>query len=186
LEVYEQLDDPVGQAECLKTLAWTLHGDHQLGAAEEAVSRAIDLLPEKGNQLLVCQCHRVLGSIYRSKGKTEKSIHHYETALGIASSFDWHDQLFWIRRSLAGLFFDQDRFDDANAHLRHARSLAINNPYNLARAMQLQARIWDEQCKFEQAKSEALRAAEVFEKHGAVRDLRRCRQFLERIDSKRT
>jgi len=184
LEVYERLDDTVGQAECLKTLAWALEGDRQLGAAGEAVSRAIDLLPEKGNQLLVCRCHRLLGDVYRSKSKTE-AIHHFKTALGIATSFGWHDQLFWIHRSLAGLFFDQGGLDDADAHLKHAKSLAINNPYNLARVVESQARFWYQQHKFHEAESEVLRAVEVYEKHGAVRDLERCRRFLERINSKR-
>jgi tetratricopeptide (TPR) repeat protein len=47
----------------------------------------------------VCQCHRLLGDIHYSKGETEKAIDHFETALGIASSFNWHDQLFWIHIS---------------------------------------------------------------------------------------
>jgi len=185
LEVCEQLDDTVGQAECLKSLAWALQADRQLGAAEEAVSRAIDLLPEKGNQLLVCRCHRLLGDVYRSKSNIEKAIHHFKTALEIATSFSWYNQLFWIHRSLAGLSFDQDRFDDASAHIKHAKSLATNRPYNLARVVELQARFWYQQHKFHEAESEALRALEVYEKHGAVRDLERCRRLLERINSKR-
>jgi len=185
LEVYKQLDDTVGQAECLKTLAWTLHGDHQFDAAEEAVSRAIDLLPEKGNQLLICRCHRILGYIYRDKDKTEKAIHHFETALEIASSFGWHGQLFWIRYSLAGLFFDRGGFDDANAHLGHAKSHVINNQYNLARVTELQARFWYGQRRFDEAKSEVLRAIGVYEKLGAVGDVGDCKQLLRSINSER-
>ena len=185
LGVYKRLNNTVGQAECLDSLAWLLHGDNQLNAAAKAASRAINLLPEKGNQFLVCRCHRGLGDIYSSGGRTEKATHHYEIALGIATSFGWHDQLFWIRYSLARLFFDEDRFDDANAHLRHAKSLADNRPYHLARAMKLQARVWCQQCRFERAKSEALRAVEIFEKHGAERDVEDCRKLLRRINSGR-
>jgi len=182
LEVYEQLDDAVGQAECLKTLAWTLCEGNLLDAAEEAASRAIGLLPEGENQLLVCRCHRVLGEIYHSKGKTDMAIPQFKSALGIASSFCWHDQLFWIRYSLSELFFDQDKLDDANFHIGHAKSLAVNHPYNLARATEVQARVWCLQRRFEQAKSEASHAIEVYEKHGAVLDLQRCRWLLKGIN----
>ena len=59
----------VTQAYCLIDLALLLCSDEQLDAAEEAAaSRAIDLLPEKGEQPPVSQSHRVLGSIYRSRG----------------------------------------------------------------------------------------------------------------------
>ena len=70
LEIYEQLGDPISQARCLIDLAHLLDEDNQLDAAEEAASRAIDLLPE-GKKFLVCKGHRALGVIYRSKGETE-------------------------------------------------------------------------------------------------------------------
>jgi len=181
--ILTMIRDTVGQAMCLDSLAWLLRGDNQLDAAEEAASRAIDLLSEGDNQFLVCRCRRGLGYIYHSGGKTEKAIHHYEVALGIASSFNWHDEVFWIHHSLASLFFDRNRFDDAISHIEHSKSLAVNNPYNLARAMELQARVWCQQRRFEQAKSEALRAMEVFEKHGAALDLERCNKLLGRINS---
>jgi len=185
LEVYEQLGDTVGQAECLRDLAWLFCGDKQLDAAEEAASRAIDLLQGKHNQFLLCMSHRSLGDVYHSMGKTEKAVHHYKTAIGIASSFDWHDQLFWNHWSLADLFFRQDGFGDANPHIGRAKSHAVDNPYHLGLAMELQADIWYNQCRIEQARSEALRAVEVFEKHGAALDLERCNELLGRINSGR-
>jgi tetratricopeptide (TPR) repeat protein len=71
-EIFKQLGDTVNQAGCLITLAYVLHDEKQLDAAEEAASRAIDLLPEKGEQFLVCNAHRVLGNIYRDKGDKRK------------------------------------------------------------------------------------------------------------------
>jgi len=183
LEIYEQLNDMVGQAESLKTLGWLLHGDKQLDTAEEAVSHAIDLLPEKGNQFLACQCHRILGDICHDKDETEKAIHHFETALGIASSFGWNSQLFWTHYSLAWLFLDQDRPNDTNAHLENAKSRAINNPYNLALVMERQAQFLYQQRRFEQAKSNALHAADAYEKLGAARDVESCRRLLRSINS---
>ena len=45
--VYERLGDMANQAQCLIYLAWSLRSENQLDAAEEAASRAIDLLPER-------------------------------------------------------------------------------------------------------------------------------------------
>ena len=47
LGVYERLGDTVDQAQCLIYLAWSLRSENQLDAAEEAASRAIDLLPDR-------------------------------------------------------------------------------------------------------------------------------------------
>jgi hypothetical protein len=52
---------------------------------------------------------------------TKQAIDHYETALGIASSSNWHGEQFWILCSLAELFRDQGRFDDAHAHVERAK-----------------------------------------------------------------
>ena len=52
----------------------------------------IGLLSVKDDQFMDCQSHHLLGNIYSSKDETAKAIDHYETALGIASSFNWHTQ----------------------------------------------------------------------------------------------
>ena len=61
LEIYERLGDLGRQVDCLTRLAYLLDNDEQLDAAEDAASRAIDLLPEEGEQFRVCKAHRVLG-----------------------------------------------------------------------------------------------------------------------------
>ena len=155
--------------------------DEQLDAAEEAASRAIHLLP-KGEQSWICDAHRVLGYIYQSKGETEKAIHHFELALGFASSLNWADRLFWVYYELAELFSDQARFDDAHAHIERAKSHAVDGAYNLGLAMELKARFWYRQHMFEEAKLEALRAVGSYEKVGATKELTRCRELLEEID----
>jgi len=182
LETYEKHGDTVGQAQCLNSLAWLLFGDNQLNAAEEAASQAITLSLDQGKQYQVCQCHRILGRIYHSKGVRGKTMNHLEAALKIASSFNWHSQQFWILYFLAQLFSDEGRFDDAHAHIERAKSHAINDTYNLARAMGLQARFWYKQCMFEEAKCGVLDAADVFEKLGAMKDVKDCRQLLQDIE----
>jgi len=182
LEAYEQLGDTVGQADCLSSLGLMLCKSGRVDAGEEAVSRAIKLLPEKGNEYLLSLCHCYFGMIYESRGGIEKAIHHFETAIGIASSFGWHDQLIRIHRYLAMLFSTQGRFNDANAHVEHAKSHAVNSPYALASSMHLQAILWFRQRRFEQAKSEVLRAVEVFERLGDTQNLESCRELLGAID----
>ena len=181
LEIYKQRSDVVGQVLSWRQLAWLLYEDEQLDAAEEAALRAIDLSSED-ERSSVCSCSRLLGYICRSKGETEKAIQHFETSIGIASSFNWHDQLFPNNYSLAELFFGEKKFDDAHIHIERAKSHAINDPYRLGRAMELQARFWYEERKFEEATSEALRAADVYEGIGAMKRVEYCRTLLRKIE----
>ena len=183
-EIFERLGDTAEQAECLTYLAWSLCLDNQLDAAEEAASRAINLLPEKDQQFRVCEGHRVLGNICRFKGDTEKAIHHFGVALGIASTFDWPDSLFWLNYELADLFRDEDKFDDAHAHIERAKSHTANTSvYNLGCATELQARVLYGQHRLEEARSEALHAADVHESLGAAEDMERCRELHREIEN---
>lgn len=182
LEICVRICDVLEQAATLHRLSWLFYDNLQLKAAEDAASRAIDLLPEEGEQFLVCQCRCVLGNICRSEGEMEKAIEHFEAALGIASPFHWHDQLFWNHYSLAELFFDKDRLDDAHTQIERAKMHAINNPYLLGRAMDLQARFWYQERKVEAARDEASQAIDLFEKLGATKYLRRSKVLLQRIE----
>ena len=184
LKIYKQLGDTVGEAETLNYLARILHVDEQLDAAEEAASHAISLLPETGEQYLACTCHRVLGDIYGSKGNTEKAVHHFEVALGIASSFDWRDQLFWIHFRSAMLSLKQGRFKDADAHIGHAKSHALDDAFRLGLAMGLRAFLCHLQGRLEEARFEALRAVGLLEKLEAAQLLEMCRGILGGIEQK--
>ena len=181
LEIFEQFNHRGGQARSWKELAKLFFKTKQLDAAEEAASKAIDLLDE-GDQYGVCGCYRTLGNICHSRGETEKAINHFETALRIASSFSWSDHLFLIHRSLARLFFDENGFDDAHTHIERAKSHASNNPYDMGVAMGIQAGFWYKQGMLEEAKSEALRATNVFEKIGATEGVEHCEALLRDIE----
>ena len=182
LKIYERSGDAVGQMQGLDELAWLLFGDNQLDAAEEAASRAIVLASEEGKEVFHCSLHRTLGEICVSKGDKKKAIHHFETALGIASPFEWHDVVFWIHFGLADLFLKEDEFDDANTHTERAKSNAVDDQYKLARVTHLQARVLYQQHRLEEAKLEASHALEMHEKLGAARDAETCRNLLRLID----
>ena len=182
LEIYERLNRVTGQAQSWQQLAWSLFGDKQLDAAEETAYKAIGLHSDEGDQFEVCKCYRVLGEICRVRGETEAAINQFEAALGIASSFNWDNPQFANHYSLAELFFDENRFDDAHAQIGRAKSHATNDPYMLGRTMELQARFWYKQRILEEAKSEALRATDAFERIGAVKRAERCRALLRRIE----
>jgi tetratricopeptide (TPR) repeat protein len=181
-EILERLGDTVGQARCLKDIAGSLSLDRRFDAAEEAASHAIDLLAGKSEEFLVCKLHRLLGNIYRSKGETENAIDHLEVARGIASSFNWDHQLFFVHYDLATLFYDKGELDDAQAHVERAKSYAVNHTYYLGLAMQLQAGLWHKQHKLEEARAEALCAVDVFERLGAAVDLKGCRRLVQQIE----
>ena len=99
----ERPSDTVRQAQSLCRLAELLYDGRRPEEAEEAASRTIELLFNTDSQFLVCQCLRVLGPIYRSKGETEKAIDKSDVALRIGSPFNWHDYLSWAHNALAGL-----------------------------------------------------------------------------------
>jgi tetratricopeptide (TPR) repeat protein len=187
LEIVERIGDTIKQAECLDTLAWLLFDDQQPDAAEKAASRAIDLVPEKGQEFLVCDLHRVLGSISGSKGEKEKALHHLETSLRIASSFSWHQMLFWIHYGMAQLFGDRSELDGEiheSSHIERAKSHAVDGAmqYELGRAMHMQAEVWYRQLRLEDAKSEALDAIQIYEKFGVREELKLCRNLLQEVE----
>jgi len=181
-EIFERLGDTANQAGCLIKLAHLVRSDDQLDTAEEAALRAIKLLPEKGQEFGVCESHRALGNIYQSKGDIEKAVCHFEVAIGIASPFNWHETLFCLHYELAGLLRGEGRLDDANAHIEHTKSHTAGNTYYLGHTLALQAFVWYNQHRLEEAKSEALRAADVYEKIGAAKDLEGCRGLLRDIE----
>jgi len=180
--ICKQIDHTVGQAHSLRCLAWSLQADNQLDAAEEAASQAIDLFKSLNEQFEVCQVYRILARICHCKNEIEEAIKHFETALQIASEFNWPSQLFWNNYCLAEMFFDKERFDEAHLHAKRAKSHAADDAFLLGRGMALLARFCYKRQRFEEAKSEALSAIEVFEKLGAALDLEKCRKILRDAD----
>ena len=184
-EIYKRFGYIASQAGCLATQASLLRSDKQLYAAQQAIFYAFDLLPKKGEQIRAYKCHRIRGEIYYDMGETSKAIHHFEIATRIASSLNRLEQVFWVNYRLVEVLFGEGRFVEAQARLEHVKSHAVNNPYLLAQVMDQQAQLWDRQDRFEDAKSEALRALDAFEKLGAVDDAQRTRRFLHKIESRR-
>jgi tetratricopeptide (TPR) repeat protein len=185
LEIYKRVGDTNGQSHCLYTLALSFfcRSDNELGAAEDAVSRTIDLVRGKGQEFLLCQSHHLLSFIYHYKGEKEKTLLHLETALEIASPFDWHNELFLIHYTLAALFCDRNDFDNANVHFEQAKSHVDNDTYRLGHVMWFRAKSL---ClggrRLKEAKSEVSRALEIYERLGAVGDAGICRELLLEIE----
>ena len=185
LEIVGRLGEMGSQGQCLENLARSYHGDGQLDAAEEAAFRMADIFSKEGDQYRVCGAHRLLGLVYNSKGERGKAIHHFEVALGLASSSDWHNELYRIHSGFAELLLDEGKFEQTQAHVEHAKTYAFGHSYHLADATRLQAKLWYKQGRFEEAKYEALRAANVYEKLEVVRPLARCRELLRKIENGR-
>ena len=184
VEIYKQLGDAAEQANSLNNLALVLYESGQLDAAENAAFYAISLAPEKGQEFTPCQSHCYLGLIYQSKREKEKAIYHLRTAIGIASRFNWSHQLLLNHLTLAKLFLTEGEFGNANVHIGLAKSHAVDDMYGLGFATDVQARIWYQERRLEDAKSEALRALEIFENLGAVSGVEHVRGFLQRLDGR--
>jgi hypothetical protein len=102
------LSDTTEQVDCWDYLARLLRSDNQLDSVEEAASRAINLLPEKGEEFSLCQSHRGLSAICRSK-RERKAVYYLEIALEITSAFRWHNQVLQINHALAILSINNAR-----------------------------------------------------------------------------
>ena len=185
-KIFKRLGYVTPQAYSLINLTWLLCKARQLNAMEEVGSRAIGLLPEEGGEIWACRGHQVLGEIYQSKGKMKKAIHHFKIALGFASSLNVVRQLIWVNSTLAVTFSERGESEDAQAHLDHAKSHAVDDTYLLVLTIDQQARLWYKQHKFEDAKSKALRAIEAFERLGAANDAEATRQFLYQIKARQS
>ena len=182
LETLERLGDAGGQGKCWNCLGRLLLDDSQLDAAEEATSHALSLFRDQCRDYWVCVCHHLLGEVYQSKDKRGRAIQHLEEAIGIASPFNWHDQLFWAHLTLAKLFCNENKLDDAQSHIERAKSHAIDDTYLLGRAMNWQAEIWYGQAQLEEAKAEILCALKTFEELGATAELPGSRSILQKIE----
>ena len=171
-EIYERPGDAAGQVRCFIQLAWLLWEQERLDAAEEAASRAINFWSAN---------LRLFSVTYIGPRARPGRPFTISRQLKIASSLDWHHELFEIHSFLAQQSLDGSRFDSANVHAERARLYVVDDVYNLGQAMFLQAVVWYRQDRLEEARSEALRAAEIFGKLGSPLDMEICRKLLECI-----
>ena len=182
-EIYERLNDTVGHVDSLQYLALLFAEDEQVDAAEEAASRAINLASDKLRQTQVCEHHRVLGHICRSRGEMEAAINHFKKALEIASSLNSQDMQSVVLHCLVQLLLKEGKFDDAQVHLEHLKSQMADKSFDLDLVMLTQACAWYQQGKLEEAKSEFSRIIGVYEKIGVSADLLgSCRELLRVIE----
>lgn len=65
--------------------------------------------------------------LYRSESERERDIRHHEVVLGIASSFNWGNDLFFPYYSLVELFFGEDEFNVTYAHVEKAKTHVLGN-----------------------------------------------------------
>ena len=182
LHIFEQLGETDKQIQCLIFLAAFLCKDNQLDAAEEVASRAMDLLEDHDKDMLY-RYHKVLGEIQQSKGNREKAIHHIEASLRIASALNLQDELSWTHLSLADLYLEDGKFNEAQVHIEHSKSHAGNDMSLLGCGVYVGARVLSAQNRPE-AKSEALRAIAIFEKLGNTDGVKEIRQLVKEIEEK--
>ena len=99
----------------------------------------------------------------------------------MASPSNWSHHLFWIHFSLALPFVGEGEFANASAHVEQAKTHAPSDLYPSSRAMLLQAWIWYQQRRLEEATSEASHALEIFRGLGAAGLIGACEDLLQNI-----
>lgn len=170
------------QVHCLLILALLLREYGQLDAAGEAASYyAIDL-SENRDQYQLRQCHHLLGDANLFKGNTEKAIHHFEASLRIASSQNLRSDLFGGHLALIQLYIKEGKLNDAYTHAEQTKSHAGDDMLLLARAFYISARVLYGQHRIKEAKLEALRVFDIFEKLGATDLGEHTRRITEEIE----
>ena len=184
LEILGRLGETEGQVLCLIKLASFLRQDEQFDAAVEAASRAM-VLSENGDQLHLCKCHDALTAIYQSTGNMKKVIYHYEASLRIASLISPRNPLLKGHFALARLYFEEGQLDEARGRLEFVKSRAGNSTLSLGRAFLLNAHILHRQRGFEEAKSDASCAADIFEKLGIMDYAEQTREVVGWIEKRR-
>ena len=85
---------------------------------------------------------------------------------------------------MAELLSDESRFDDTHAHVERTKSHTINDPYLLGYTVEQQARLLHDESRFKEAKSKALRTADIYRKIGAAKDVEDCKAILRSIEEK--
>ena len=163
-EIYERCNNVARQKESLRQLTILFADINQLNLAEEAASRAINLILYKSYTYQNYEIYHVLGHACESRGETDAAITHLEEALGIASSYDWLKRQTETRHCLLLLFLREDRFDDAQVHLEALKPLcSTHHPRCLDQLMVIQAYIRFSQGRIEEAKPELLRLIDVYD-----------------------
>jgi len=83
------------------------------------------------------------------------------------------------------LFYYEGRLHSTQVHAERAKLHTVNDPYSLGKTMMLQAKILCQRHKLEEVRSEALRAADIFEKLGVSLGAEACGVLLEDIQKTR-
>jgi len=116
-------------------LAFVLFDSGWLSAAEEPASRAIDLFLNQGSNLGSAMSPS-LGD-YIDTAQEREGRRPFSSSPRLATHSTGAIQLFLIRECLVWLFLNEGRFDDAQSHIEHAKSITIDNEYFLGRATEL-------------------------------------------------
>ena len=182
MPIFQRLGDMMGVVSCHTCLSSLFRCAGRLDDAEKSESQAIgliDALMPTADSTSRGFLHGFLCEIYSCRGDTGKVIFHLEATLRVAST---RGDRFQSHCELARIYIVEGRFDDAEAHVEHAGSLAANGSSESGSLMLLRARLLRGQGKFEEARSEALRALDLVEEFGGGDHVEEVKDLLYSID----
>ena len=182
MTIFQRLGELEWVADCHVRLSYLFRHANRPVDAEECESQAIGLIdalmpvaPPFTRGIL----HGLLCGIYSSRRDTEKVIFHHEAAY---EDIPHRSHRFSSHCGRAKIRIAEGRFDDAEAQLEHAGSLAANDSAESGVLMLHRAYLLRGRGKFEEARSEAFRALDLVEKFGGGDNVEEVKGLLHLIN----
>ena len=178
METLERLDDTAEQARCLNILASLSYEDEQLDAAEEAVSCAISqpILPAPQFSLQMRHETEVIQVVVRA------GVGAFDVIVCVVESAFVQEQSRQAIMNPKQLVVPAERGGDSESHLEMSRLLPLALGFIYVAKNMMRSFLGPSLREKIEARSEALRAIDAYEKLGAAQDLERCRRILREIE----
>ena len=166
MTIFQRIGNTEWVVHCHSLLSTLFRRVNRLDDAEKCANQAIALadgLISTTDYVSLENLRVSLFTMYSHRGDTEKAIFHAEASIGETSS---RSSRFLSHLNLAMIHITERRLGDAETHLEHAGSLAVNGSSEPSTVALLRARLLVVQGKLGEARSEALRGPDLLEFRG--------------------
>lgn len=177
LELYQDNDDPEGEAFCLWALGGLLRAEGELLKAKEAFEDAVFIFEQLGDNKGKAYCYCGLGGLSRVMGRYEESSYYYETANQL---FQTHGDVFGMAYSYCGIgnaYRVKEKYEEALQYFDKATVLynEIGDKVSFAWTVWSKANTYKMIFDLEKGEKELAKAKGLFEETKDKRGLILCK-----------
>jgi len=177
LELYQEYDDPEGEAFCLWALGGLLRAEGELLRAKEVFEDAVFLFEQLEDDKGKAYCYCGLGGLTRVMGKYDQSFYYYKNANQL---FEKCDDLFGMAYSYCGIgnaYRLKEKYEEALAYFDKATTLykEIGDKVSFAWTVWSKANTYKMLLALERGQEELIKAEELFEETKDRRGLILCK-----------